>query len=167
MKAVSWTTLSKEDKYREDDKLSPARLLNSCPVLQSDDSEDDCSSVLAKRAHVLMEKDFAAGVQQLRVKRPELFLPAAARRPRKLVKFAPYPRKQPENKQSSSLATVNVQQLQSLPLKMGDDAGGNGSTDFVSLDGLNLPSPGSEEESAVDAVAGLGIRFGGIEGCAP
>lgn len=73
VKAMSWHAPSTKDEPHAAEKFTSAYLLNSCPVLLSEDSEDDCSSVPAKRANVQMEMDFTAGVQELREKRPELF----------------------------------------------------------------------------------------------
>lgn len=52
--------------------FSIADLLNSCPVLDSDDSDDD-RGVLAKRSNVVPQEVFEASVQELRKMSPKLF----------------------------------------------------------------------------------------------
>jgi len=73
-------------------KSSPEDLLQPCQALDSDDTgdEDDPPSV---RMHVLKEKDFEAGVQELRKRRPDFFEAGSTKHVRKPARLSTWPQK--------------------------------------------------------------------------
>lgn len=156
-KSASWHQPIKQADLMssfQDEKFSPANLLNCCPVLDSDsdDSEDD-SSIQPKRLNVLMEKDFEAGVQELRKQKPRLF-PADSTRPlRNSAKHATYPRSLPGPRVLPGQRQVPVvmKPAPHPPPSKGYDASGNGSTELFSTELFtreltDLPSPLADEE---------------------
>lgn len=94
-------------------QLSPAHLLNLCSALDSDDSEDD-EFPPTKRKHVVMEDEFAAGVQELRQKRPDLIGGDERRHLCKEVEFLTYPRRPPSkdgHMKATKMSPTNFLQL--------------------------------------------------------
>lgn len=102
--------------------FSPSDLLESCPILDSDDSDDDCSSspaVAAKRADMVPQEVFEAAVQELRKKSPQLFAGDHAERLCKSAGFLTHPRRPLRNRYlKASIRTASHETMTALARRL-------------------------------------------------